>query len=234
MYQTRRTYITHDSRMLDLVYENHAMLLFLQHFDIDFTVGNMTVKEICEQNKIDVNAFIVIGNLYNGFSPQSNDILQISDIQSVLLFLKNSHKFYIKDKCPELGINLNNLKETHNSKDFVLLERFSNEYFTEVLEHLKYEDEIVFPYFTSLITNNGDTPNIFSVEEYRSHHTDIETKLTDLKNLFLKHLKTNNELGNLRKFLYTLFELEYELKTHAIIEDEILIPLVEKIEQNNG
>lgn len=233
MYQTRRTYITANSKMLDVIYENHTILLFLQHFNINFTVGNMSVRDLCKENHTNENAFITIANLYNGFFPKDNDIQNIKDIKSVLYFLKNSHKFYLNDKYPELEFHLKKIKNTHNSKDFILLEQFFNEYFAEVVEHLKYEDEIVFPYFSNLITGNDTVQKAFSVDEYRNHHTDIETKLTDLKNLFLKHLKINNELGHQRKFLNTLFELEFDLKIHATIEDKILIPLVERIEKES-
>jgi len=235
MYQSHKTYITLDNKMLDLINENYSLLLFLQHFNIDFAVDNKTVKKLCYESNINLQAFITIGNLYNGFSPEENEVYKIDDIKSVLTFLKNSHSFYKEDKYPELKGYLQKLKQTYKSKDFLLIEQFFNDYFEEVLEHLNYEDEVAFPYFYKLI-DEGKPANInFSVQEYFNHHTDIETKLTDLKNLFLKHIKIKNELNTKRKFLNTLFELEFDLKIHSVIEEKILIPLIEKIEdQRNG
>ncbi len=236
MYKTEKTYITKDKKMLDLINENYSLLLCLQHFEIDFAVDNKTIDELCAENNINVYAFISIANLYNGFFPSQKEIDKIIDIKSVLFFLKKSHSLYIKDKYPELKYYLEQMKDNNSSKDFQLIELFFNEYFEEVLEHLKYEDDIAFPYFCSLINNDKIVgKNTFSSKEYIIHHTDIETKLTDLKNLFLKHLKIKSDLSIKRKFLNTLFGLEFDLKIHSIIEEKILIPLVERIEaERNG
>jgi regulator of cell morphogenesis and NO signaling len=236
MYKTQKSYITKDKKMLDLINENYSLLLCLQHFDIDFSVDNMTIKELCASNKINLIAFIIIANLYNGFFPTDNEIEKIDDITPVLSFLKKSHSFYIEDKYPELKYYLDKIKNNHRNKDFQLIEQFFNDYFEEVMEHLNYEDEVAFPYFFSLINKDKlQQRKPFSANEYKNHHTDIETKLTDLKNLFLKHIKIKSDLNTKRKFLNTLFGLEFDLKIHSVIEEKILIPLIEKIEvQQNG
>jgi len=236
MYKTQKSYITKDKKMLDLINDNYSLLLCLQHFDIDFSVDNKTVEELCFENNINHNAFIVIANLYNGFFPAENEIYTIVNIKPILHFLKKSHSFYIEDKYPELKYYLERIRNVHSSRDFQLIEQFFNDYFEEVLEHLKYEDEIAFPYFYSLERKDKNTQTkSFSVKDYRNHHTDIETKLTDLKNLFLKHIKIKSDLNIKRKFLNTLFGLEFDLKIHSVIEEKVLIPLIERIEnEQNG
>ncbi|HNY60126.1 MAG: hypothetical protein WBH71_09390 [Bacteroidales bacterium] len=221
--------------MLDLINENYSLLLCLQHFDIDFSVDNSTVEQLCVENKINLNAFIVIANLYNGFFPVDDEINKIDNIKPILHFLKKSHSFYIEDKYPELKYYLEKIKNVHTSRDFQLIEQFFNDYFEEVLEHLKYEDDIAFPYFFSLERKDKITQSkSFSAKEYRNHHTDIETKLTDLKNLFLKHIKIKSDLNVKRKFLNTLFGLEFDLKIHSVIEEKVLIPLIERIENEQN
>lgn len=231
-----KSYITKDKKMLDLINDNYSLLLCLQHFDIDFSVDNKTVEELCIGNNIDINVFIVISNLYNGFFPVDNEINKIDDIKPILHFLKKSHSFYVEDKYPELKYYLKKIKNVNSSRDFQLIEQFFYDYFEEVLEHLKYEDEIAFPYFYSLERKEKKTQTkSFSVKEYRNHHTDIETKLTDLKNLFLKHIKIKSDLNIKRKFLNTLIGLEFDLKIHSVIEEKVLIPLIERIEkEQNG
>jgi regulator of cell morphogenesis and NO signaling len=237
MYQTHKTYITGDMKMSDLIAENSKLLLLLEHFEIDFAVGDNSIKKLCSENKIDLPVFLVFGNLYNGFFPDKQEINALKDISTIIRFLKNSHRFYKHDKYPELNQFLKQLHEKHKTEDILLIEKFFNDYFEEVLEHLDYEESIVFPYICKLIESGKiNANNNFSANEYRDHHTDIETKLADLKNLLLKHISLKNDFALRRKFLFSLFELEYDLNVHSLIEDKILLPLVGKIEtgQVNG
>lgn len=231
MYQTHKTYITPDMRMSELIVENPKLLLFLEHFEVDFAVKDKTVEQLCAENKIDLSVFLVFGNLYNGFFPDKNEINALQDISTIIRFLKNSHRFYKHDKYPELKSFLVQLHERQDTEDILLIEKFFNDYFEEVLEHLDYEESIVFPYICKLI-DDGKITGVynFSANEYRDHHTDIETKLTDLKNLLLKHISLKNDFSLRRKFMFNLFELEFDLNIHSLIEDKILLPLVGKIE----
>jgi regulator of cell morphogenesis and NO signaling len=233
MYQTHKTYITPDMRMSELIIENSSLLLLLEHFEVDFAVKDKTVEQLCSENKIDLPVFLVFGNLYNGFYPGENEINALNDISAIIRFLKNSHRFYKHDKYPELKYFIGQLHEKHNTEDILLIEKFFNEYFEEVLEHLDYEESVAFPYICRLIEERKiEKNNNFSANEYNDHHTDIETKLTDLKNLLLKHISLKNDFSLRRKFLFSLFELEFDLNIHSLIEEKILLPLVGKIETN--
>jgi len=231
MYQTHKTYITSDMKMSDLIIENPKLLLLLEHFEVDFAVKDRTVKQLCTENKIDLSVFLVFANLYNGFFPDKKEINALEDISTIIRFLKSSHRFYKHDKYPELKSFLVQLHERQDTEDIQLIEKFFNDYFEEVLEHLDYEESIVFPYICRLIEDGKIAlKHNFSANEYRDHHTDIETKLTDLKNLLLKHISLKNDFSLRRKFLFSLFELEFDLNIHSLIEDKILLPLVGKIE----
>lgn len=231
MYQTHKTYIIPDMKMSELIIENPSLLLLLEHFEIDFAVKEKTIEQICFENKIPLSVFLVFGNLYNGFYPDEKEIAALEDISSIIRFLKNSHRFYKHDKYPELKYFIHQLHQKHNTTDILMIEKFFNEYFEEVLEHLDYEESVAFPYICRLIEQGGiEQKNDFSANEYSDHHTDIETKLTDLKNLLLKHISLKNDFSLRRKFLFSLFELEFDLNIHSIIEEKILLPLVGKIE----
>ena len=231
MYQTHKTYITPDMKMSDLIVENPKLLLLLEHFEIDFAVKEKSVEQLCSENEIDPSVFLVFGNLYNGFFPDKDEINALNDISTIIRFLKNSHKFYKHDKYPELKFFIKQLHEKHNTEDILLIEKFFNEYFEEVLEHLDYEDSVAFPYICRLIEDGKFAGKLnFSANEYSDHHSDIETKLTDLKNLLLKHISLKNDFSLRRKFLFSLFELEFDLNIHSIIEEKILLPLVGNIE----
>ncbi len=233
MYQSRQTYITANIKMAELIKENPKLLLFLEHFNIDFTVSDKNVSQVCGENNIPEPLFLAFANLYNGFIPKQEDIANLRNISAIIFFLNNTHHFYKTEKYPEIKNHIKKLQEKAPNKEVELIEQFFKDYFDEVLEHLDYEDDIAFPYFLMLFEKKQIShDSSFSVKEYREHHTDIETKLADLKNLLLKHIHIPNVLSLKRKLLLSLFELEFDLRIHALIEEKILLPLIDKVEYN--
>jgi regulator of cell morphogenesis and NO signaling len=233
MYQTNRTYVTAEMKLADLIFENPSLLLMLEHFSLDFIVQDKTVKQLCQDNQINPLLFSAIANLYNGFSMEESMVYEKDDLQQIVQFLKTSHTYYRQDKYPEIQGYIKKLYAHNNSIEIKLVERFFDEYFTEVTEHLLYEEKNVYPYVKILMDSivKGDKiGNKFSAHEYSNHHTDIESKLTDLKSLLLKHVSIKNDQTIRRKLLFSLFELEYDLMIHSLIEERILMPLIEQIE----
>ncbi|MDD4158513.1 MAG: hemerythrin domain-containing protein [Proteiniphilum sp.] len=220
-------------KMAWLIDTNPSLLLMLQHFNIDFRVSDLTVGQLCGKYDISENLFVSIANLYNGFDTKGHQPFTRKDLLQVIDFLQSSHDYYRSDKYPQISAYIRQLQEHHPVREMKLLEKFFNEYFAEVLEHLDYEDSIAFPYFITLL-NNGkaeEKGKRYSSKEYGRHHTDIELKLQDLKNLLLKHIDIEDRLDLRRKLLFALYELEFDLYIHSLIEENILIPsgaLIEK------
>jgi regulator of cell morphogenesis and NO signaling len=233
MYQTHKTYIKSDTKVADLISENPRFLLFLEHMQIEFAVNEKTVLQLCSEHSIPVSLFLHLGNLYNEFHPEKFAIETTTDILLIIRFLRNTHHYYKTDKYPEIMGFIKELQMSSGNEEVMMIERFFNDYFDEVLQHLDYEDDIAFPYFTRLVQTDSDiSDSHFSVNEYGEHHTDIETKLVDLKNLLLKHVRISNQIQVQRKLLISLLELELDLKIHAQIEETILLPLVTAIEKS--
>ena len=228
-------YLTADIKISDVVFDNPPVLLMLEHFNINVPLQEKTIKEICLEINLNPEVFLSFANLYCGVCDVSLVHFSYNEIQSVIDFLKNGHNYFLHEKYPEIRQNLLLLFEVNNQNEIALVEDFFNEYFKEVTEHLKYEDEVVFPYITNLhrhILQRSPVKDqiAYSVHEYKEHHDDIEEKLNDLKNLLVKYLPGNNDQKIRRKLFLSLSALEQDLNIHAKIEDMILIPLVEKME----
>ncbi len=232
MYQTKKNFVKSGTIIYDLILDNPNILLLIEHFGANPNVGDLTISEYCKANKINEEIFILFANLYNGFNKIDISKLKTEDIPKIVNFLKNCHTYYLKEKYPEIISLISELQETNKGREIDLILKFFNEYFDEVREHLEYEDSIVFPYIQELISNsiNHTTNSSFSVDEYREHHTDIEFKLSELNNLLLKHIKISDNIRVLRKIIFDLFELEQDLFVHSLIEENVLVPLVKRIE----
>lgn len=236
MYQTHRIYIQEDMLLPNLVEDNPSLLLLLEFFDLQEAIPNVSIAEVCAQKGIKLKQFLMFANLYNGFFPHASEVKSESiDISSTIKFLKRSHQYYIHEKCPEIQDYIKQLYKNQDKGGIQAIEQFFTSYFDEVLEHLRYEDEIAFPYFCQLYgEKKGQFTVNFSVNDYRDHHTDIETKLSDLKNLLIKHIALKGDFSLRRKMIKSLFELENELEIHALIEEFILLPLVEDLENRRS
>lgn len=235
MYITNKRYIEPEMIVTDLVPDNPSFLLVLEHFGIDDVLKDKTISQICREHGVSESIFTAVCNLYNDFNFTGQEMLKREDIPVIIRFLRNSHRYYSFEKYPEILNNIKKLSVAGHEKEIKMVEDFFNEYFLEVKEHLEYEEEIVFPYFTRLAENReAKTVERFSASQYLDHHTDIESKLSDLKNLLLKHLHIPNLNSSKRKLLYALFELEYDLKVHSMVEEQILIPLGISLEKEGN
>ena len=234
MYQTKRDYILPGMKVSELILENPSLLLLLEHFELNFLVHDKSILELCNENKISTEVFISFANLYNGFPPAGISAFSKNDLPSIILFLKNSHNYYENEKYPEIRNYIEQLYHVNSVPEIKLIGKFFDEYFEEVKEHLAYENKVAFPYFYRLlgIKQTGEEETTFSVREYRDHHSDIESKLNDLRELLLKHIPVNNDRVLRRKIITSLFEVEYDLNIHSTIEETILMPLITKLEKS--
>lgn len=236
MYQIRKTFVRPESKMADLIAENPYLLLLMEHLEMEYPLRDKTVHGLCSEYRVGEDLFTALANLYNGFHLSADLSFSSEDILTVIRLLHNTHHYYKEEKYPEIRSLISGLGTLHEGEEIGLIERFFNEYFLEVMEHLDYEDEVAFPYFTSLILSDKASSMSrekagFSVQEYREHHTDIESKLADLKHLLLKHVSLNGAPFQRRKLLFALFELEFDLIIHSLIEEVLLIPQIHALER---
>ena len=165
MLQPPKIKIRPAMKMADLIDANPHLLLMLQHFNIDFRVSDMTVWQLCSSHGISENLFVSIANLYNGFETKGHQPFTQKDLLQVIDFLKSSHDFYRNDMYPQINSFIRQLQEKHPMREMKLLEKFFNEYFAEVLEHLDYEDTTAFPYFITLLEEREQE------RERKTHHS---------------------------------------------------------------
>lgn len=208
--------------MHELIEKNNRLLLLMEHFKIDFTVSDNTIEEICKAENISVRLFVWLCNLYCGVLKNISFKIEPQEVLQVIDFLKNTHNYYKDDKYPEIKFYINKLKEINDCADMALIENFFDTYFNEVKQHLEVEESSTFPYLESVINNASLIKNI-KTHISDSDHENISNKLADLKNLLLKHIKLNDKDGLKRKLLSAIFELEFDLNIHSIIEEQIIL-----------
>lgn len=231
-----KVYIKPEMKISDVLFSNPYLIIVLEHLGINMEVREKTVGQICDENNVSTGLFLILANLFNGFKPLPVTEYASNDILTIIHYLKNCHRYYLDEKYPAIQNYIETINRINDHSEIKMIEKFFDKYFKEVIEHLDYEDDVVFPYVLSLndqLTpgNPERTVSNYSVTEYRDHHDDIEEKLADLNNLLIKYMPQKNDQQVRRKLLLCLFELEYDLNIHSQIEETILIPMVEKMEK---
>ncbi|HNV95303.1 MAG TPA: hemerythrin domain-containing protein [Bacteroidales bacterium] len=224
-----------NDNLFEIIELNPYVLFVFEHLGYIDEPKNLTVKNFCKKNKLDERLFLSFLNIYNGNSDIPPVKAQKKHLPVIVQFLKHSHNYYKNEKYPYINNLLNELNKKVKLKEISLLKKFFEAYKSEVIEHLDYEENNVFPYIEFLIKSkqNKIFSTKFSIKDYQEHHSDIEEKLSDLKNLLIHHLSVGSNASLKRQIIFNLYELEYDLHAHSIIEDKILIPIISSIEKSN-
>jgi len=217
------------SKMADVVLENYYMILVLERLGMQLGFHDKTVEDICEENAISSKVFLTIANLYNYKIIEKDINFDNDEVKTILDYLKISHDFFSHDLLAKIEKNINQMIAINDKPEMLMVKQFFNNYKAEVLHHFAFENNTVFPYIINLL-NDDRSIDGFSINEYNEHHDDIEETLYELKRLLIQHLPPHDDIEIRRKILHDLSDLENDLNIHTKIENEIIIPLVEELE----
>jgi regulator of cell morphogenesis and NO signaling len=231
------------TKMADVIHMDYRLIPIIGRFGIEYGFGNKSVSEVCSDYNINVWFFLEIVNSYHNHEYFPQEQLQNFSAQQIIMYLSNTHAYYLNTKVPEIESYINEMEKQVaevDHKNIKLLNDFFKEYKKELIKHLDKEDNHVFPYVITLEraleTNIADKELMKRIrkepiEDYERSHDNIEIKLSDLKNLIIRYLPPILCKELCQKLLTELFRLEEDLENHARIEDKVLVPKVKLIEQ---
>lgn len=224
-------YYTGRMKMADMLLCDVTLLPILERLGIRLGFGEATISEICSRYRLSENLFLAICNIYSlGSSPLRTEDLDVDDLPRIVSYLRSSHEYYNSVCFPRIGQSIAQTTEHCSELNRNLMSRFFEDYRNEVGRHFRYEEQTVFPYIESLI--RGCSPADYRIEQFRRNHSDIDEKLSDLKNIIIKYLPEDCSGEARNDSVIEIFRLEHDLERHTQIENDMLIPLVAKIENN--
>lgn len=228
MFQKKqtKTYSEEDS-MLDLVKEDFNILPILSRFNIPLGFGNKKIKDICEENNIDIDIFLMIVNyILRGIIERER--ASIKSACGIIDFLHNSHEYFLNYKFPHIRTNLINALDDNHSEINPAIITFFDDYVEEVKKHFEYEEETLFPYIRNYCKK---IISDYNIGIFKKQHDKVGEKLSDLKNIILRYYKTYMP-NKMYDALVDIFNCEEDLNTHTDIEDNILVPMMSEIEHS--
>jgi regulator of cell morphogenesis and NO signaling len=222
---------TPTSKMNELLKEDPSLLLTMTRFGIALGFGDKSVKEVCRERGVDMNTFLAVVNFICGDQSVKNLSFDGISISSLIVYLKNAHEFFLDFKLPLIRRKL--LDAIGESvpeqpyRDMIL--RFFDQYVAEVEKHMIYENDTVFPYVMKLI--EGEKNSNFNIGIFEQNHDNIDSKLSDLKNILIRYFPAREPNYLLNEVLFDLSDCEVDLERHTLVEDHFFVPAAERIER---
>lgn len=212
-------------KMRNLIRKDSSILFVMSRFGIGLGFGEKTVKEVCDEQGIDVDTFLAVANHKSG---RKYDASKISPA-SLMNYLRKAHSYFLEFKLPAIRRDiLEAIDCSGNDKVAFLILRFYDEYVTEVNRHMEHENTVVFSYVDRLL--EGDMSSEYSIADFARKHNHIEAKLKELKNIIVDYYpQKNNDL--LCSVLFDIINCEADLSSHCSIEDELFVPAVSVLEE---
>lgn len=220
-------------KLSDLLLTNHNLILMLPRFGIELGFGEKSIDEVCKQYHVSTSLFLMICNVYtySDYVPEEQD-LNRENMQELLPYLSASHSYYLTERLSHIENHLNKIAEACTPKPRTAILKFFQDYKNEVINHFDYEEKVVFPYINFLL--NGVFSKNYSILQFKETHSNIEDKLMDLINIIIKYLPHDLLPKERISVIFDIFQLSNDLKTHALIEEKIIIPYVISLEKSKN
>jgi regulator of cell morphogenesis and NO signaling len=228
-----------DWKMSDVIHQNHHLLPVINRFDIRLGFGDRSIEEVCRLHQADTNFFLAIINTFHNedYFPEKQ-LLSFSPVL-IVSYLKKTHRYYLDYNIPALEQLLDLFLSGYRGdvKDLKIIRTFYSKYKQELTAHIRHEEEQVFPYVLAVVKASesaSDLDNgfeIYSIKNFEKEHSNVDEKLFDLKNIIIKYMNPVYDDNHCNSFLFSLCELEKDLKDHARIEDKILVSKVLELER---
>lgn len=215
--------------MARMIESDYHLLAVLTRFGINGGFGEKTVDEVCRDNGLDPDTFVLLCETYSHPSFSPSDIrLRDGRVSDILRYLHQSHDYYINNALATLASSLETLIEPCSKPLQQIIWKFFSDYKQEIEKHFEYEEGNVIPYIQKLLIGQR-TPGI-SIDSFEESHTDMDERLSDLRNIVLKSLPSECDNILRTKLLNFIFNLQHDLARHSCIEDNLMMPMVRLME----
>ena len=215
-----------------VIANDYRLLQIMNRFGISLGFGEKTIMDVCRQCGVDADTFLtVINYVKDGAENRPQRVEQVS-VASILAYLKQTHRYFLDYLLPTIRFSLlNSIDCSMQNEIAFLVLKFYDEYVDEVRKHMEYEENTVFTYVQKLI--DGEAIDIEGGHLLSRHHASIESKLKELKKLFIQYYPQQENNEKLTAVIISIYQAEEELSIHCLVEDNIFSPAVHRLERRN-
>lgn len=223
-------------KLSSLVRTDFSLLPVINRFGIKLGFKDKTIEQVCSEKGIELDFFLTIINTYSNsdFFPEKK-LLSFSPLL-IVEYLGKTHQYYIEYVFPKIESLLSALIDSgqSNKEQLHMIQTFYLKYKKEWLQHIKEEEDELFPYVKQIIESPDKIPENASIRSYEKEHINVDDKLNDLTNLIIKYIEPVYDNNICNEFLQLLAAFEKDSKDHARIEDKILLEQIVEIEKKKN
>lgn len=225
----KRRYIETD-RMSSLIGDNSSLLMVMSRFGLSLGFGERTVEEACRAQGVHCPTFLTVANFVSETHHQKGKYKPNEySLPALLDYLKRAHNYFLEFNLPTIRRKLIESIDCSGTNEIsVLILKFFDEYAREVRRHMEYENKSVFTYVEELLS--GHASDSYDIATFASKHSQVNTKLSELKNIIVKYYPGKNNYNQLNSVLFDIINCEEDLASHCDVEDYLLVPAVSTLE----
>ncbi len=226
-------------KIADLVADSPEAAAALHFLGIHFyNYTEQTLAEVCQERGL--NPDLVIRKFTEVSQIQARNIQSLIDYTPdvIIEFLKHNHFIFIKKRLPYLSDLVSKITPQH-SEILHELQFIFPLFLEEFIRHIYEEEDQQFSYILKLY--RFETKGIadeflyeelekLSVGRFQEEHSH-ETGLKGIRELTQHFLITENTPLHEKVILTTLKNFDAELNQHALLENNVLFPKAQKLEQ---
>ena len=212
-----------------VIANDYRLLQIMSRFGISLGFGEKTITDVCNHCGVDADTFLTIINYVKNGAENRPQWVEHVSVASVLDYLKRTHAYFLNYLFPNIRFHLLNAIDcsVQNEIAFLVL-KFFDEYVEEVRKHMEYEESTVYTYVQKL--TEGELVSIENSQLLSRHHEDIESKLKELKKLFMQYYPQTEINEKLNAVIISIYQAEEDLSIHCLVEDNIFVPAVRRME----
>lgn len=217
--------VTHDFRAAEI----------FRNAGIDFCCGgNQSLEEACNDKKMEVSMIEKKLKELENSTPDSTHNFKEWNLDFLIDHIVNTHHKTVLKLLPQLTFYTQKIADVHGANHAELIEIASlfSEINVELLQHLKAEEEVLFPAIKEALNTNDPKAKETIVSEIKrmSKEHEFAGGAMDKINVLSKNYSVPDDGCSTYQVTYKLLEqFEEDLHIHVHLENNILYPKALKL-----
>lgn len=222
-------------KLSEVVEEYPSLIPVLNRFGIRLGLGDKSVREICEDYKLDTDFLLTVINTFLNEEYFPEKKLQTFHTSQIVDYLIKTNKYYLRYQLPNIERHLISFisQSASGNNTLALIGRFFSSFKEELTSRIKRDETEWFPYCLALSEKlKGITErDALHLHTSKSKEDSIEELLYDLKSIMVKHLSGEYDENLCYAVIFAVNSLEKDIKQHNRIRYRILEPMVTAMEK---